>query len=84
MLGLDPWVIVVGASVVVVLYSALGGIKGVVWADFFQYGIAMFGAVYAAVVAVRQPEVGGLKALISNPAIQSKINAMPDLSDPSC
>ncbi len=83
MMGLDPWVIVVGASVVVVIYSALGGIKGVVWADFFQYGIAMFGAVYAAVVAVRQPEVGGLKALIANPAIQSKINAMPDLSDPS-
>ena len=83
MMGLDPWVIVVGASVVVVIYSALGGIKGVVWADFFQYGIAMFGAVYAAVVAVRQPEVGGLKALIANPVIQSKINAMPDLSDPS-
>jgi len=83
MLGLDPWVIVVGASIVVVLYSALGGIKGVVWADFFQYGIAMFGAVYAAVVAVRQPEIGGLSGLISNPAIQSKMNAMPDLSDPS-
>ncbi len=83
MLGLDPWVIVVGASVVVVIYSALGGIKGVVWADFFQYGVAMFGAVYAAVVAVRQPEVGGLRALINNPTIQSKINAMPDLTDPS-
>jgi Na+/proline symporter len=83
MLGLDPWVIVVGASIVVVIYSALGGIKGVVWADFFQYGIAMFGAVYAAVVAVRQPEIGGLSGLFSNPAIQSKMNAMPDLSDPS-
>jgi len=83
MLGLQPWVVVVGASLVVVIYAAMGGIKGVVWADFFQYGIAMFGAVYAAVVAVRQPEVGGLSNLISNPAIQSKLNVLPDFSDPS-
>lgn len=83
MLGLEPWVVVVGASIVVVIYAALGGIKGVVWADFFQYSIAMFGAVYAAVVAVRQPEVGGLSNLISNPAIQDKLGVLPDFSDPS-
>ncbi len=83
MLGLQPWVVVLGASVVVVIYSALGGIKGIVWADFFQYGIAMFGAVYAAIVAVRQPEIGGLSNLISHPDIQDKINFMPDFSDPS-
>ena len=82
-LGLEPWVVVVGASVVVVIYSALGGIKGIVWADFFQYSIAMFGAVYAAVVAVRQPEVGGLANLLANPAIQDKLPVLPDFSDPS-
>ncbi len=83
MLGLPPWVVVVGASLVVVVYAALGGIKGVVWADFFQYSIAMFGAVYAAYVAVTQPEVGGLQALISNPAIQDKLSVLPDFSDAS-
>lgn len=83
MLGLEPWIVVVGASVVVVIYASLGGIKGIVWADFFQYGIAMFGAVYAAVVAVRQPEVGGLSNLLSNPAIQDKLAVLPDFSDPS-
>lgn len=83
MLGLDPWVVVVGASIVVVIYSALGGIKGVVWADFFQYGIAMFGAVYAAYVAVSQPEIGGLSNLISNPAIQDKLGVLPDLTEMS-
>lgn len=83
MLGLEPWVVVVGASIVVVIYSALGGIKGVVWADFFQYGIAMFGAVYAAYVAVSQPEVGGLAELIANPAIQDKLGVLPDLTDMS-
>jgi len=83
MLGLQPWVVVVGASFVVVVYAALGGIKGVVWADFFQYGIAMFGAVYAAIVALRQPEIGGLANLIRNPAIQDKLGAIPNMSDPS-
>jgi len=83
MLGLKPWVTVVGASVVVVLYSSLGGLKGVIWADFFQYGIAMFGAVLAAVVAVNQPEVGGLANMLSHPALQEKLSFVPDFSDPS-
>lgn len=83
MLGLEPWVVVVGASIVVVIYSALGGIKGVVWADFFQYGIAMFGAVYAAYVALSQPEVNGLANLISHPAVASKLSVVPDFTDPS-
>ncbi len=81
--GIPPYQVVIGASLVVVLYASLGGIKGVVWADFFQYGIAMFGAVYAAYVAVSQPEIGGLTELISHPAIQDKLGAMPDFSEPS-
>lgn len=83
MLGLEPWVTVVGASIVVVIYAALGGLKGVIWADFFQYSIAMFGAVLAAVVAVRQPEVGGLGNLLTHPAVRDKLSVIPDLSDPS-
>ncbi len=83
MLGLDPWVVVVGASIVVVIYAALGGIKGVIWADFFQYGIAMFGAVYAAIVALRQPEVGGMGNLLSKLADTDKLSFFPDFSDPS-
>jgi Na+/proline symporter len=83
MLGLPPWVTVVGASVVVVIYAALGGLKGVIWADFFQYGIAMFGAVLAAIVAVRQPEVGGLSNLLTHPTLQEKLSYFPDLTDPS-
>lgn len=83
MLGLDPWVVVVGASIVVVIYAALGGIKGVIWADFFQYGIAMFGAVYAAVVALRQPEVGGLTNMLSKLADTDKLSFFPEFSDPS-
>ncbi len=83
MLGLKPWQAVLGGSLVVVVYAALGGLKGVIWADFFQYSIAMFGAVLAAIVATKQPEIGGLSGLLSNPAIKEKLSVLPDLSNPS-
>ena len=38
MFGLTPMQVIIGASIVVVIYATLGGIKGVIWADFFQYG----------------------------------------------
>lgn len=83
MLGVKPWVAVVGGSVVVVFYASIGGLKGVIWADFFQYGIAMFGAVLAAVVATRHPDVGGLANLLGNPAIAGKLSIFPDMTNPS-
>jgi Na+/proline symporter len=83
MLGLEPWVIVLSISVIVVLYSSLGGIKGVIWADFFQFGIAMTGAFYAAYIVLQEPEIGGLHALITHPNVVPKLNLIPDLSDPS-
>jgi len=83
MLGLEPWECVIYGSIGVLIYSVLGGLKGVIWADFFQYSIAMFGAILAAVVAVKQPEVGGLSALLSNPVIADKVNFFPNMSNPS-
>jgi SSS family solute:Na+ symporter len=83
MLGLDPWVIVVSISVIVVVYSSLGGIKGVIWADFFQFGIAMTGALYAAYIVLQEPEIGGLQNLMTHPMVQPKLNLIPDVSDTS-
>ncbi|MTI87978.1 MAG: Na+:solute symporter [Balneolaceae bacterium] len=83
MLDLEPFTVVGIVSVVVIIYSSLGGIKGVIWTDFFQYGIATVGAIYAAYVAVNQPEIGSLANLLDNPVLQGKLNIMPDISDPS-
>jgi len=83
MLGIPPWLAVVGGSLVVVIYASLGGLKGVIWADFFQYSIAMFGAVLAAVVAVRQPEIGGLGNLLTHPEVRDTIKVLPDFGDAS-
>lgn len=83
MFGLDPVLTVVSVSVIVVYYSSIGGLKGVIWADFFQFVISMAGALYAAKVAISQPEIGSLSALISNPEISDKISLIPELSNPS-
>ena len=77
----EPWVAVLMGSIGVVIYATAGGIKSCIWADFFQYSVAMFGAVYAAVVACKQPEIGGLGNLLAHPDIVGKLNWMPDFSN---
>lgn len=81
--GLAPIYTVFIASAVVAIYSALGGIKGVIWTDFFQFGIALLGAVYAAYVALDQPEVGGLSGLLNHVEVQDKLDIIPDFSNTS-
>jgi Na+/proline symporter len=83
MFGLQPLTMVISISIIVVVYSALGGIKGVIWADFFQFGISMFGAFYAAYVVIQEPEIGSLSNLITHPNVTDKINFIPDISNPS-
>ena len=81
--GIEPLHTVIIASVVVAAYSALGGIKGVIWTDFFQFSIALVGAIYAAYVAVSQPEVGGLSGLISHSSLEGKLDIIPDFNNTS-
>lgn len=84
MFGLQPLTTVLIASVTVVIYAGLGGLKGVIWADFFQYSIAMAGAVYAAIVAMQQPEVtaiGGMQGIIGK--LGETVEFIPDFSNPS-
>ena len=81
--GLDPTTTVIISSVIVAVYSALGGIKGIIWTDFFQFSIALLGAFYAAYVALDHPEVGGMSGLLSHEVVQSKLAIVPDFSDTS-
>ena len=84
MFGLKPLTTILIASVTVVLYAGLGGLKGVIWADFFQYSIAMAGAVYAAVVAMQQPEIqaiGGMQGMLSQ--LGDTVEFIPDFTNPS-
>ena len=81
MLNLEPWETVIGAGLITVIFSALGGFKGVIYTDFILFFLAMVGSIGAAVYLVNLPEVGGINALINNENISSKLSILPDLSD---
>lgn len=84
MFGLEPIQTVLIASIAVVVYAGLGGLKGVLWADLFQYSLAMVGSIYAAYVALQQPEiiaVGGIKGMLSQ--LGNHTSFFPDFSSPN-
>lgn len=81
MLGLSPEQTLMIASVVTVLYSSLGGLRGVLITDFFQFILAMVGTVWAANVMLDLPQVNGLENLLSHQEVASLTNFLPDFSD---
>ncbi|MEM9935481.1 MAG: sodium:solute symporter family protein [Bacteroidota bacterium] len=83
MLGLEPLETLFIASIVTVFYSSLGGLRGVLITDFFQFFIAMIGAIWAANVALNLPEVGGLSNLLSHELVADKLSLIPDFSSMS-
>ena len=81
LLDLTPVQTLLIASIVTVVYSSLGGLKGVLITDFFQFIMAMIGSVWAAYVIVNLPEVGGLESLMTKDVVVDKIDLLPDFSD---
>lgn len=79
MFGLQPAQTLLFASAGVAIYSVLGGLTGSIWADFYQYSIAMFGAIAAAVYVVRAPAlgIGSLNALMAHPNVEGKLSFVP-------
>ncbi len=81
MLGLAPWETVIYAGVITVIFSAMGGFKGVVYTDFLLFFVAMAGAIAAAYYLVNIPEIGGLDALFANKNVVDKLSILPDFND---
>ncbi len=81
MLGLTPVQTVLMGGVITVIFSAVGGFRGVVYTDFILFFAAIAGSVGAAIYLVNLPEVGGVANLISNEAVRDKISILPDFSN---
>ena len=82
MFGLSSIEVLLISSPVVVIYSAFGGLKGVLLTDFVQFIIAMVGSIWATFYIVNMPEIGGLEQLLSTPAVAAKTAMLPDFSKP--
>jgi Na+/proline symporter len=69
------------AMSITAVYSTIGGLKGVLLTDFFQFFIAMFGSISAAVILVDLPQVGGLQQLIAHQDVVPKLSMLPDFAN---
>lgn len=76
MLGLSPEQSVFWGMLGTVIFTSIGGFKGVLFTDFLLFFIAMVGSVAAACCAVQQPEVGGLSGLIAHFSEHSGFSGM--------
>jgi Na+/proline symporter len=81
MLGLTPVETVLLGGVVTVIFSAVGGFRGVVYTDFLLFFVAIAGAVGAAIYLVNLPEVGGVAQLLAHENVAGKLSILPDFSD---
>lgn len=81
MLGLSPIQTVGIAGTVTVLFSAIGGFRGVVYTDFVLFFVAIVGSVSAAYYLVNLPEVGGVSAILTNDNVVDKLSLLPDFDN---
>ncbi len=81
MLGLTPVETVLIGGVVTVIFSAVGGFRGVVYTDFVLFFVAIAGALGAAYYLVNLPEVGGIGNLVQHENVIGKLSILPEFSD---
>ncbi|GIV61887.1 MAG: sodium/glucose cotransporter [Rhodothermaceae bacterium] len=77
MMGWTDVETVLVAATVTMIYSALGGLRGVVLTDLVQFAIAMAGSIGAAIYVLNMPEVGGLEALLAHENVRSALAFWP-------
>ena len=81
MLGSDPLFALISISILVLVYSTIGGLKSILWTDFFQFIFATGGAILTAYLVINSPEVGGISNLIQHEAVHNKLRFLPDFTD---
>ena len=81
MLGLSPIDTILYAGSITVVFSTVGGFRGVVYTDFILFFAAMAGSIGAAYYLVNLPEVGGMANLIAETP-QDILSMTPNLNDP--
>lgn len=83
LMGITPFQTILIAGTVTVIYSTLGGLRGVLITDFFQFFLSIAGGLIAAYVALKHPDVGGLSGMLSHENVEPLLSMLPDFSDTS-
>jgi len=82
-LGWSPHQTIIISSAITLIFSVLGGFRGVVLSDAFLFVVSMLGALIAAYYSVIQPEIGSLSSLFAHDSVSDKLSFIPDSSDKS-
>lgn len=82
-LQMPGWQTLLIAGSVTLAYSAIGGLKAVIFTDFVQFFLAMIGSIWACIYLVNMEEVGGLSNLLANAQVSTKLDIVPNFSDPN-
>ncbi len=77
MLNLSPIQTIALAAIVTMIFSVMGGLRGVLLTDFLLFIVAMVGAFAAAVVALRHEAVGGLSGMLGHANLEGKLSILP-------
>ncbi len=83
MMGWTPVRTVVVAATITMIYSALGGLRGVVLTDLVQFALAMIGSIWATVYILNLPEIGGLSSLLEHENVRGSLNFLPSFDTAS-
>ena len=81
MMGLTPIETVTIAASVTMIYSAMGGLRGVLLTDLVQFVLAMTGSIWAAVYILGMPEIGGLQNLLAHENVTSSLSFLPSFGE---
>ena len=81
LLGLSPVETLLISCAITVIYSSIGGLRGIIITDFFQFILAMVATFWAAYEIVNLPQVAGLSNLLNHPDVIPKLNLIPDIAD---
>ena len=81
LLGLDPVETLLISCLITVTYSSIGGLRGIIITDFFQFILAMGATFWAAYEIVNLPQIQGLSNLLSHPDVIPKLSLIPDFAD---
>ena len=81
LLGLSPVETLLVSCAITVIYSSVGGLRGIIITDFFQFILAMVATFWAAYEIVSLPQIQGLTNLLNHPDVIPKLSLIPDIKD---
>ena len=81
LLGLSPIETLLISCGITVIYSSIGGLRGIIITDFFQFILAMLATFWAAYEIVSLPQIQGLTNLLNHPDVIPKLSLIPDIAD---